>query len=46
MDGREIGITNIDSAIDCIPIIIENIKISIIAEGTSYLLKERKFLTN
>ena len=46
MDGREIGITNIDSAVDCMPIIIENIKISIIAEGTSYLLKERKFITN
>jgi cyanophycinase len=44
MDGRKIGITNIDEAIDNTPIIIENIKISIIAEGTSYLLKERKFV--
>lgn len=44
MDGREIGITNIDNAINSTPIIIENIKISIVAEGTGYLLQERKIL--
>lgn len=46
IDGSEIAITNIDSAIDNTPIIIENLKISIIAEGTSYLLRERKILIN
>lgn len=44
IDGKEIGITNIDNAINATPIIIENMKVSLIAEGTSYLLKERKFL--
>jgi cyanophycinase len=46
IDGREIGISNIDSAIDSTPIILENLKISIIAEGTCYLIKERKFLVH
>jgi cyanophycinase len=44
IDGRKMGITNINEAVDDTPIIIENLKISIIAEGSSYLLKERKFL--
>ena len=45
IDGSEMGINNIDVAAGCIPIVIENLKTSIIAEGTRYLLKERKFLS-
>ncbi|MDP2387309.1 MAG: cyanophycinase [Bacteroidota bacterium] len=44
IDGREIGITNVDCVVDCTPIVIENLKTSIIAEGSCYLLKERRFL--
>ena len=45
IDGSKIGATNIDTVDDATPIIVENLKVSIIAEGSSYLLKERKFLT-
>jgi cyanophycinase len=44
IDGREIGLTNIDSVNDSTPIVVENLKTSIIAEGSCYLFKERKFL--
>jgi cyanophycinase len=42
IDANDIGITNIESAINSTPIVIENLKISIIAEGTVYLLNERR----
>ncbi|OYU94580.1 MAG: cyanophycinase [Bacteroidetes bacterium B1(2017)] len=42
MDGSELGLTNIESAVDTIPIIMENMKFSILAEGTRYSICERK----
>ena len=39
-----IGTTNINTVDDSTPIIVENLKVSILAEGSSYLLKERTFL--
>lgn len=44
VDGTKIGKTNIGKAINNTPIFIEKIQLSIIAEGNSYLLKERKLL--
>lgn len=43
MDGSEIGQTNIENAVETIPIVIENMKFSILAEGSRYLLNERRF---
>jgi len=43
IDGCKIGKTNIDTADAVTPIVIENLVVSIIAEGSCYLLKERKF---
>lgn len=45
IDGNDIGITNINDVDATTPIVIENLKISIIAEGSCYSLKERKFIT-
>ena len=42
IDGSKIGVTNIDTVDDATPIVVENLKVSIIAEGSQYLLKERK----
>lgn len=44
IDGRNLGITNINIVDDSTPIVVENLKVSILAEGSSYLLKERQFL--
>jgi cyanophycinase len=45
IDGKKIRTTNIKTATDKTPIIIENLTVSILAEGSGYLLKERKFLS-
>ena len=44
IDGSNIGVTNIDIVDDATPIVVENLKVSIIAEGSRYLLKERKLI--
>jgi cyanophycinase len=44
IDGKEIGVSNIDTVDNSTAIVVENLKISIVAEGSSYLLKERKYL--
>ncbi len=44
IDGNDIGITNINEVDATSPIVIENLRISIIAEGSSYSLAERKFI--
>lgn len=43
IDGSKIERTNIKDVDDSTPIVIENLKVSILAEGSKYLLKERKF---
>ncbi len=42
IDGSEINANNTESASGIQPIVIENLKVSIIAEGSNYLLNERK----
>ena len=44
IDGSDIAYTNINAATGLVPITIENLKVSILAEGSNYLLRERKFL--
>jgi cyanophycinase len=44
IDGSKIGKTNINKVDNTTPIVVENLKVSIIAEGSCYLLKERKLL--
>ncbi len=44
IDGSKIGKTNIHKVNTTTPIVVENLKVSIIAEGSCYLLKERKFI--
>jgi cyanophycinase len=44
IDGSKIRKTNIHKVNTTTPIVVENLKVSIIAEGSCYLLKERKFL--
>jgi cyanophycinase len=44
IDGSKISATNINTVDDATPIIIENLIVSIIAEGSCYSFKERKFL--
>lgn len=44
IDGSKIAATNIANAKDYTPIVIENLIVSIIAEGSGYLLNEKKFL--
>ena len=44
LDGRNIKNTNIGTVTECIPIVVENLQMSIIAEGVTYSIKERKFL--
>jgi cyanophycinase len=44
IDGSKIAITNIVVAKDYTPIVVENLNVSIIAEGSKYLLKEKKFV--
>lgn len=43
IDGEEIGETNITTVDKCTPIIIKNLKVHILAEGSTFLIKERKF---
>jgi len=45
IDGSKISATNINIVDDATPIIVENLIVSIIAEGSSFLFKERKLLT-
>ena len=45
IDGSTISTTNIHKAEGLTPIVIENLKVSIIAEGCRYSLKERKLLS-
>jgi cyanophycinase len=45
IDGNDIDLTNINDVDATTPIVIENLKISIIAEGSCYSLVERKFIT-
>ncbi|MGZ4055848.1 MAG: cyanophycinase [Bacteroidia bacterium] len=40
IDGNKISSTNIKSVDDCTPIVIENLKVHIIAEGSTFLLKK------
>ena len=42
IDGNNLGATNIKIAKGSTPIIVENLTVSIIAEGSGYLLKEKK----
>ncbi len=42
IDGNEISKTNITLVDECTPIIIENLKVHILAEGCTFLIKERK----
>ncbi len=44
IDGSKIDNTNIAAVNHLTPIVIENLNVSIIAEGSRYLFKERKFL--
>ncbi len=44
IDGNKISTTNIDVVNDSTAIVMENLSVSILAEGSCYLLKERKFL--
>jgi len=44
IDGSKITTTNIAIAKDYIPIVVEDLKVSIIAEGTGYLLKEKRII--
>ena len=44
LDGRNIKNTNIGTATEYIPIVVENLQMSIIAEGVTYSIKERKFI--
>lgn len=46
IDGSKINLTNINSVDETTPIVVENLKISILAQGSGYLLKEKKFLTS
>lgn len=45
VNGSEIKKTNIDRVKTVTPIVIENLIVTILAEGSEYLLEERKFLT-
>jgi len=42
IDGSSMGATNINQVNDNTPIVVENLKVSILAEGSRYLLAERK----
>ena len=44
IDGRAIAKTNIKKVNESTAIVVENLNMTIIAEGSSYLLKERKIL--
>ncbi|MDZ4757912.1 MAG: cyanophycinase [Bacteroidota bacterium] len=44
IDGNTIGKTNIKTVDDKTPIIIENLKVHILAEGSTFLIIERKML--
>ena len=44
IDGKKIGETNVAIADESTPLIIENFKVNILAEGCSYLIKEGKIL--
>jgi cyanophycinase len=44
IDGNKIDTTNIKTVDDVTPIVIENLKVSILAEGSCYSLNERKFI--
>ena len=44
IDGSKIGATNITTVDDTTPIVVENLVVSIIAEGSCYSFKERKFI--
>lgn len=42
IDGKEISKTNSTTVDECTPIIIENLKVHILSEGSKFLLTERK----
>lgn len=44
IDGTNIKLSNISVAENAVPIVVDNLRISILAEGSKYLLKDRKFL--
>ncbi len=44
IDGSKMGLTNLNDVDDYTPIIVENMNMCILAEGSCYLLKERKYL--
>ncbi len=44
IDGNKINSSNVDAVDNSTPIIVENLNVSIIAEGSCYLLRERKFI--
>jgi len=44
IDGSKISTTNIDAVDAVTPIVVESLVVSIIAEGSCYLLDERKFV--
>ncbi len=44
IDGSKISATNIHIASGLTPIVVENLKVNILAEGSRYLFKERKMI--
>jgi len=44
IDGTKINSTNVNVVDSFKPIVVENLKVSIIAEGSTYLIKERRIL--
>ncbi len=45
IDGTKIDASNIDEVINLTPIVIENLSISIIAEGSCYILEKRELVS-
>ena len=46
IDGSKIDATNIDEVNDHTPIVIENLSVTIIAEGSCYLLENRELVSD
>ena len=45
IDGSNITNTNVSNAINLTPIVMDNLKVSIVADGSHYLLSERKIIS-
>jgi cyanophycinase len=44
IDGSGIGATNVEEADDHTPVVVENLKVHILAEGSKYLIAEKRFI--